>query len=442
MKLLKFLVKAFLVLVIASCTSTLKRHKSLSESQTNNDLVNISVLAASFEETSQAAAFKTVFDLSDKGQSSVLLEKSNEQIVEILNQKFQQKQQNGISKTIDLSTKKIKVTFSISRNVSFNKSDFSAFDRIEDLKYTFKLSDNLNPEISFEKWNKYTTEYGSLEIGSLEFNQGFTANLDVTGKVGANYSSKESTVVDDNTSENSSSFGPELSATGKTGYSRSQKETQLVKQRFIQLTGEFGKRNFSIHQQGNRETELAGNVSIDLTINFPKDEVFISSFSNLFDQKLMRKEPKDVNLNVVRYYIPDVEKIENGISGNLSFNFAVRHLEKGSKSFAEFDDRVYYIVGKKENKEVVLIERKNIITPIYYLTINNNALKIENSSTIQFLNFNDALEFKSWLIQTYENLKEEEKIVISNYGILFQNLTTKEVKNSLDEIRIIVAGND
>lgn len=426
------------LLIFSGCGTTLKRHKSLSESQTNNDLVKISMLSTSFAETSQTSSFKTVFDLSDKGQSVILSNRNNEQSTEILNQKFQQQQQ-GKPKTIDLTTKNVRITFSISRDVSFDKKNFNAFDRIENLKYKFELSPTATTNgIKFSKWNKYTTEYGTLDIGTLEYNQGFTANLDVTGEVGTNYSSKSTQKIDENNStENSTTLGPKVSATGKLGYTQSQKENQTIKQRFIQLTGEFNNKSFSIHQQGNREAELAGNVSIELTINLPKDEMLIASFGNLFDSKLNRKEAKDVSLNLIRYYIPDVSKINEGIKGKLNYDFAVRHIIRGTKTFAEFDDRVRYVTGKNELDNVVLFE-KDDLTTTYYLTIDDKPLQINKETTVQFLDFTDALELKTWLFQTLTTITDGQEIEISNNKIAFEGLSIKQMKDKRSEIKIVV----
>lgn len=431
------------LLITSSCSTILKRHTALRKSQTNNDLVKISMLSTSFAETPQTASFKTVFDLSDKGQSMIFSNRNNEQASEILNQKFQQQQQQGKPKTIDLTTKNVRITFSINRDVSFDKSNLNAFDRIENLKYKFELSSTATDNgIKFSKWNKYTTEYGTLDIGTLEYNQGFTANLDIAGEIGANYGSKSTQKIDENNStESSTTLGPKVSAIGKLGYAQSKKENQTIKQRLIQLTGEFNNKSFSIHQQGNRETELAGNVSLDLTINLPKDEMLIASFGNLFDSKLNRKDAKDVSLNLIRYYIPDVSKINGGIKGKLSYDFAVRHIICGAKTFAEFDDRVRYVTGQKDTNDVVLIEKDDLTTTTYYLTIGDNPLQIGGTITVQFLDYTEALELKTWLYQTLTTIADGQEIEISNNKIAFEGHSTKLMKDKRSEIKILVAKN-
>lgn len=437
---MKFLIIVGLVilgLLTNSCnTTTLKRYSSLEESTTNNNLVKISLLPVTISEASQTVINKTAFDLSERGQAALLANKSNEQSFEILNQKFQE-QQRVKSKTMDLSSKNVRITFSISRDPNFDKLNFNAFDRIENLKYTFELAPSINNDVKFTKWNKYTTEYGTLDIGTLEYNQSFTANLDVTGEVGANYSSKSLENIDDsNSTESSTTLGPKLSATGKMGYSKSQKENQSVKQRYIQLTGEFAKRKFSIHQQGNRETELAGNVSIDLTLSFPKDEIRITTFSNLFDDKLIRKEAKDVSLNLVRYFIPDLSSVTGDVVGKLSYSYSIRNIIKNANTFVEYDDKIRYINGERKEDNLVLIEKDDLKTNSYYLILGKSTLQLNNSETIQFLDFEQALEFKNWLLQTLKNSKENTSLEISNNQIAFEGISFKDTKINSKDIRI------
>ncbi|GEM_PF-7053169 len=431
-----------IILVTASCSTTLRRYSSLKKSHTNNDLVKISMLSTSFSEATQTPSYKTIFDLSDRGQSVILSNRNIEQSLEILNQKFQQ-QKGSKPKTIDLTTKNVRITFSISRDVSFDKSNLNAFDRIENLKYKFELQPTATDNgIKFSKWNKYTTEYGTLDIGTLEYNQGFTSNLDITGEIGANYNSKSTQKNDENSStESSTTLGPKVSATGKLGYTQSQKENQTLKQRFIQLTGNFNDKSFSIHQQGNRETELAGNVSIDLTVNFPKDEMLVATFKNLFDSKLNKKDVKDVKLNLIRYYIPDASKINGGVKGKLSYDFAVRHIIRGEKTFAEYDDKIRYIKGYKEMNDVLLFEKEDLTTTSYYLTIDNKPLQINGVTTVQFFAFTEALELKTWLFQTLTTIADEQELEISKNKIAFEGLSTKQIKEKRSEIKIVVAKN-
>lgn len=60
----------------------------------------------------------------------------------------------------------------------------------------------VHQEVKFTKWNKYITEYGTLDVGTLEYDQSITANLDVTGNIGVSANNKTTIVDGNHTSEN------------------------------------------------------------------------------------------------------------------------------------------------------------------------------------------------------------------------------------------------
>lgn len=426
--------------------TTLKRYKCLSEGSTDTTLVEIKIASTSISpSTPVPPTYKTIFDLSERGQAAVLANKTNDQVSEILNKKFLLDPPKK-GKTVDLTNRNIRITFSISRKANYAIKGFNAYDRIENLKYNFQLDQSVDPLVKFTKWDKYTTEYGTLDIGTLEYNRSFSANLDITGKIAANSSSKESKKIDDNNStENSTSFGPELSGIAKTGYSNSSKENQSIKQRYIQLTGTFGERKFNIHQQGTRETELAGNVSIDLTISLPKDEVLIASLSNLFDENNLPKPSNQVKLDINRYFVPDINKIPNDISGVLSYDYAVRHIEKKANTFAEFDDKISFITGSRQSNEII-IKKQDLIVPVYFLKISTDGTTLKgleaDRKVLQFLSYEEALEFKTWLLFSISSIPTNGDLTISNRNITFEGtkLSDATIISNVNKISVDVSG--
>jgi hypothetical protein len=426
------------VLVSIACKSTFQRYASLKESEENNQLVDISILSVFVDESGKKQEYQTAFELSDRGQAALLEGKDWAESKEILNEKFLLNKK-GKPKKVDLSIKRIRITFSIGLKKSFMKSNFSAYDRIEDLNYSFDISDNIDKSVKFISWNKYTTEYGARDLGSLEYNQGFTSNIGVNGELGANYSKTSSEQIDENNSNsNSTSIGPKVSATGNVGFSRSRKETRNITEKFIRLSGSFNERSFDIHQQGNGNTKLVGNVSIELTIDLPDDDVYITSFNNLFGSNYSINDPSKVTLVKTRFIIPDTEKIPEGIKGQFKYNFAVRHIQKGAKTQVEYDDKINYITGEKTVSDQVLIKKSDFETTLYTITLNDKSLEIDNSDVIHFLDFDSALEFKKWVSQTFEATNDDSKIKVSNHEISFNELSTSEVKKELEKIQIEV----
>lgn len=207
------------------------------------------------------------------------------------------------------------------------------------------------------------------------------------------------------------------------------------------MTGLFNERDFKIHQQGTRETELAGNVSVDLDIEVPVDESLITTFTNLYNDLNLPNKADTVKMNHIRYRFPDISKLSNGIKGNLKYDFVVRHIRKNAETYPEFDDRINFIVGKNSTT-VTLIKKEDLIIPIYFIKINlnNNPLSLtfaENDQVIQFISYTDAKEFQNWLMHTIKTLNTNN-LIINGEKISFQGLSVlnESVKTNLKEINV------
>lgn len=411
-----------------SAQKTLRRYKRLKSGEVNNELVNLSTTSSKISNASQEASFKTVFDLQDRGQAALLEGKTTKESIELLNNKFLEKKTTEKSQ-IDLTTWDIRIVFSISRDVIYSdKKSFSAYDRIENLNYSFQLDKSLKNIVQFKEWNKYTTEYGSIDIGTLEYNESFKADFGIVGKIGASKSGKKTETTDSEVNENSYLLGPEVSANIGTGFNNSWKENQTIKRRYIQLTGTFNENSFSIHQQGTRETELAGNVSLDLKVKLPTDEVIISAFSNLYEKNNIANIDTVVKMNLIRYVIPDVNALPSGVFGRININYAVRHIDGKARTYAEFDDVIKYITGENTHNDTI-IKKEDIIIPIYFIKLNkgetNKSLTYKDdisNKVIHFTSYENALNFKSWLIE-YGLKNSNNKIEISNREISFDGIS-------------------
>lgn len=442
----KHLIPIAIVLVTTACTSTLTRYKWMGKTKTDNSIVTMSVATSSVSPISESKPYKSVFDLTDEGQKAVLNAKSNDEINTFLNKKYLLEQEKK-GATTDLSSRTIRVTFSIARPVSYDKKNkFTAFDRIENLKYKFTLNNGVDADMIFNKWNKYTTEYGTLDIGTLEYNQSFTANLGLGAKVGASTSGKDTKKIDENnSSERSYSIGPEISATASAGGSRSRKETQIIKDYYIQLTGTFNNKDFEIHQQGSPQTRIEGNVSAEITVKLPKQESWISSFSNLFDEAGLPNDQSKVKFEANRYFLPDGSKLTGGIYGKLDYEYAVRHVKRGRKTSYESDDHINYYTGNN-TANVTLMKKEDLVVPTWFIKFENGTGSPPSltydiggpKNTIQFLSFEQALEFKNWLRSQIPSLAA---LKISGKTISFEGLDVFDstVKADLDKIKIAVA---
>ena len=370
----------------------------------------ISTLVKNTEESKPA--YKTIFDLNAEGQAAVLANKKKDEIYEILNMKFQKDVPND-NNVVDLTKKNIQITFSTHRNPSYDSENFTAYDRIEFLKYNFKISDSINNKDGINakivSWNKFYTEYGVLDIGTLEYNQSFSAGLDAIGKI----------------------------VNGKASYTSQKKENQNIKQSYIQLTGMFNESEFTIEQQGLEEKRLEGNTSIDMTISFENNHIVrnIAKFNNLFNDKNFIYPADSVKLKFIKYKLPDMSVFKNGLEGTLSYEYVIRHINKKYKTKPEMDDKITFIIGENKLSDVCLIKEKDIVTPIYSIRYNNSVVKIKNECQLNFILYDEAMEFKSWLIQTILNTKDKQIKILKDKQIEIENFNWSDshTKEELEE---------
>lgn len=413
--------KLLLVLgVVLVCTSSvfaqksLTRFKKLKGSKVDTSkVVKMNIISTLVKNTEESKpAYKTIFDLNAEGQAAVLANKKKDEIYEILNMKFQKDVPND-NNVVDLTKKNIQITFSTHRNPSYDSENFTSYDRIEFLKYNFKISDSINNKDGINakivSWNKFYTEYGVLDIGTLEYNQSFSAGLDAIGKI----------------------------VNGKASYTSQKKENQNIKQSYIQLTGMFNESEFTIEQQGLEEKRLEGNTSIDMTISFENNHIVrnIAKFNNLFNDKNFIYPADSVKLKFIKYKLPDMSVFKNGLEGTLSYEYVIRHINKKYKTKPEMDDKITFIIGENKLSDVCLIKEKDIVTPIYSIRYNNSVVKIKNEDQLNFILYDEAMEFKSWLIQTILNTKDKEIKILKNKQIEIENFNWSEshTKEELEE---------
>lgn len=434
--------------VILICTSSvfaqksLTRFKKLKGSKVDTSkVVKMNIISTLVKNTEESKpAYKTIFDLNAEGQAAVLANKKKDEIYEILNMKFQKDVSND-NNVVDLTKKNIQITFSTHRNPSYDYKNFTAYDRIEFLKYNFKISDSINKDginAKIVSWNKFYTEYGVLDIGTLEYNQSFSAGLDAIGKIVYSKSEKRSEKIDENNSkESNNSIGPEFSLNGKASYTSTKKENQNIKQSYIQLTGMFNESEFTIEQQGLEEKRLEGNTSIDMTISFENNHIVrnIAKFNNLFNDKNFIYPADSVKLKFIKYKLPDMSVFKNGLEGTLSYEYVIRHINKKYKTKPEMDDKITFIIGENKLSDVCLIKEKDIVTPIYSIRYNNSVVKIKNECQLNFILYDEAMEFKSWLIQTILNTKDKQIKILKDKQIEIENFNWSDshTKEELEE---------
>jgi hypothetical protein len=180
----------------------------------------------------------TLKDLSDRGQSALIRELAKlSSTARELNSSLGLPIQAAVSPqgVIDERKKKRRVVFSVINNMRLPGNRLH--------RTTTVLSELSNGR--FTNWNQFTTEYGSVDLGSLGSDQ----NRSLTASIKAD--------------PRGPLFGEQsltASASGKLT------EALVMRERYLKISGILQAGSATLHQQGVPGIDLAGNSSVDLDI--------------------------------------------------------------------------------------------------------------------------------------------------------------------------------
>jgi hypothetical protein len=391
-----------LLTLLASCT-TVKRYKSIDRTIPENPIdeptadydesklkVTMRMSEVKIDPEEDKPTSKTLWDLQGQGQKELLQSlntrfKGNDKYLSQLSNTYL-KSDDKIEPVIDLTKRKVKFVFTIQRWHPYEQlggpdNGFSLADRIEYLRYSLDLDD---PALHFLNWNQYSTEYGSINVADVSFQQ----SLSVTAGYG-----------------DTSTGG--VSATG----SLSKSENQHLQYRYVQLNGSLQKDRLDLESEGTREIDLSGNVIVEVTMQFTPFQFPIFEMPDPGDDGAFKK-PKDADIVTIIAKIPAEQNVK-ALTGHLSYTYAYRHVKNKSKTFFEWDDNIQYYTGKVTKKVTILLPED--VMPGFFGIIPlggdigkaNQRLKIAdptgvNGFTETDLTFGDQLsatDFLEWLTQ-------------------------------------------
>jgi len=380
MKKPSLLLSVFLLLLVVSGCSSVKRYKSAEWKGQDNSLVDMELFGARLEQLSSEDLEKNLWDLSASAQT---------QLIQILNERYPENEQfigalnkeyltSSGSPNLDLTKKDLRMVFTISRERDYRalnetSSRFSPADRIEHLKFSLELPPEYN--LSFVRWNRYSTEYGELEIADVSFST--SLDLDADGML------KQTDVG------------------GKTSFSRN--EQQEVKTRYLKLNGSISDRVIVIEEEGTREIDLTGNVIADVSLEFKgfPERIAIPVFSG--ESNISDSNTGLSGLRFADVLVPRMEEVPDTIQASLKLEYVYRHVQSGSRTFAEWDDQVEYYTGLVK-KQVALFHKSDYLPGFYCITDGQDKselLKIRQGEDreflLQFVSYKDASRVMEWL---------------------------------------------
>ncbi len=411
-----------LIVISALCFSCgsghlTRRYKSL-ESIKNDDIIknNITV-GAYFLETAKTPSTppKTIFDLSPKGQNSLISEiskkeESSSSLIKKLGTSLSLKSQKNV-RIIDRTIVKKQVVLSVSNN-----SHMPA-NRISKINITLDLGD----DIKLLSCNKIATSYETLDLGKLNYSNTNQASL--TGNISSATGAEKALATDDKTNSKTSSNGAGL--TGTVSASNTFSEEVMLRQRRVALNVSISDNKLSLYQDGIVGIDLTGNIIADLVFEIKEANVLpVYTFKGLVDKNKKISEPKDIMAHEILEILPNVS---NDIAAKISFEADFREVISGDKTISESDDviKLYHGIVTNTTHEILIPKEKLNNQNLWKLTFSkdDNEFPIEIKSVLGqgdlvFNSWDHARDFALWLVEKFDDAKNTLELNNRKYTLV------------------------
>lgn len=381
MRKLSILLIGLLLLSLFSTCTSVKRFKSATYKSVDNTLVDMELFGSMLVPEGIEMVGRNLWDLSAGAQT---------QLIQILNERYPDNRQfmgslgneylgDGGVVPENYTRKELRMVFTISRQRDFttlnnSSSRFSPADRIEYLSFSLEIPQSYN--LVFTGWNRFTTEYGEVEIADVSFSRSIDLDADLTGL-----------------------SRTDLGAKGSLG----RDETQEVRSRYLKLNGSISDYRIGVEEEGTREIDLTGNVIADVSLEFKgfPERITIPVFAGRDQAGAGIREV--IALQFMDVLVPRIEEAPDTIKGLLQLDFIYRHVQSGWKTFQEWDDQVEYYSGTIK-KEVPLFTKSGYLPGLYTIGTEpgpGDAIKVRTAAgrvyPLQFRNYMDASRFLDWL---------------------------------------------
>ena len=382
---------SLLLFTLCGCT-TVKRFKTAEYKGEDNKLVDVELFHTRLYGDPMTVQEKNLWTMSANAQTrmvQILDERypDNEQFMSIISGNF------GANEypVQELTRKDLRMVFTISKSRDYSKLNdatgrFSPADRIEYLRLSLKIPDSY--KLHFYEWNRYSTEYGEIDIADLSFSRSF--DLSVDGSPGGVGVGSEATL-------------------GRS-------EKQEVSKRYLKMNGSISDQEVVIEEEGTREVDLTGNVVADVSLLFDgfPEIVMVPVFTV--------DEDGTVELSALNFedvVVPAMSDAPDTLYADLTLDYIYRHVASGWLTFAEWDDKVEYYQGSID-KKVPLFLKKDYLPRFFCIGTEHggkNALKFrktpEKEYLLQFRDYHDASRFLEWL-QNPSRIQSDPVFIGSN----------------------------
>jgi hypothetical protein len=365
-----------------------------SKKDTDSSKTSITVMVKSDLVPDSIPKKKTLLNFSDQGQKALISAynsrtHTNDELKGLLGGNYFT--DDDKSNVIDFTKRTISLTISVQNRDFFGVTspDSSFADRLE--KIRFHLALDQNDVFKFKSWNKVNTQFGRFYVGSRAYTGSITPTL--SPSIG---------------------IGTVTASAGSLAATRQYAETDTVSEQYVSSNGVLFDDSFTIEQDGTPKTTLMGNTILQLTIKAKHiDSKPVIAFDKLTgdDDKPISGDKVKLTKKTVLFAIfpkkADKDKTPRKLTGKLTFDYVLRHVDHNFRTFAESDDEITYHYGTVSGQNVDLLGEDDLGQKLFYLTLDGQFLKLRNTAirnpseqygTVAFLSDDEALAFLDWLL--------------------------------------------
>ncbi|NVM66873.1 hypothetical protein FHW88_005191 [Mucilaginibacter sp. SG538B] len=411
MKKLALLLGAAIV-ISASCTTpkVMRYYRSIAETKTLSTKTEVSkyfeVNAFILDPT--AGANKTITDLSDRGQGSLVealntKTKTPKELVSALAGSLKESQTAGGTKGTLLWKKRIVL------NVL--KVDKERANRLQQILFTMEIPVALQNNVEFVSWDKIATESQVIDLGKI-----------TSG------------------STTSTSFSPEITlagtvqgkAPGAFSSSKTFTEEKSFASKFVGLNAALAsKSKFQVVYQPLPNESNSVNIVVEVTLRSKlSKEVTVLDFTGLYDGTIANTDQSKVGITGTVLIRPDFGAGTPEVPIDLSYDFRYRTAENGRRTEPEYDDEVTYLDGSisEPTKFKLFDKEESEAVKTWEITDGVNILhlfKAGSAEQILFDNSASAYQLLNWIKQTGSLKVSDYELRSGPYNVI----TTANIPN-------------
>lgn len=462
----------FSMLSLSSCVNLAKRYKGEERFRWINQahvptFVTVGVNSYNIKELAKTATSQTIYNLSSKAQAELINSVNGHSNItapdslikyigkDIISPKEAKPKVKIISPYINKS-----IVFSVDRQWYANNPVNPAArlfnhlgDRIAFLELDVSFA--AAQPLEFNSWEKFVTEYATVDLGKVTSAQQWAATASIGAKNTIEASTGSSSATESITSNKkgstSSDVGEnfaqlkdntgltsaaknvsELSPNASLNFTDKYETSVNLSNRILKLSGSLETNRIVLKQEGSTGIDLSGNIVLSVEYKFTGPfaaPLMVYKFQNYYTGPTASNLAQLARERTLLIY-PDINA---DITGNLRYKFLYRQIRRGKRHIPEARNKVTLRYGEKgyvapDVPVPTTLIRQNDLRPVTYriwntvtdLTLMGPALNFETSI--------DAANFLEWLRSATDQGRNTTGLAIGGVNITPGNISTLAIR--------------